>query len=230
MNYGRHLIGSFLESSRPFSQVVDLGAGHGTDLTIAKGVQPDAQFFGVEVYPPYALELQNAGFNVIAVDIERDALPFDDGTIDIVIANQILEHTKDVFWIFHQVARTLRRGGSLILGVPNLASLHNRLLLALGNQPSPIKTASAHVRGFTKRDILSFTEQCFPGGFALRNFGGSNFYPFPSALARPLARALPNMAWGIFLRIEKVRDYNNEFVQFPVKARLETNFYLGPSA
>ena len=53
-----------------------------------------------------------------------------------MIANQILEHTKEVFWIWHEIARVLAPQGQLILGVPNLASAHNRLLLLLGRQPT----------------------------------------------------------------------------------------------
>jgi len=161
------------------------------------------------------------------IDIESQRLPLEDGSVDVIIANQILEHTKNVFWILHQVSRVLKPGGSLILGVPNLAALHNRVLLCAGVQPSPIKTASAHVRGFTKGDVIRFMELCFPGGYSLEQFSGSNFYPFPPSIARVLAGWFPTLAWGIFFRFEKVRTYTDEFVQFPVNARLETNFYLG---
>ena len=67
----------------------------------------------------------------------------------------------------------------------------------------------------------------YPQGYVLRNFGGSNFYPFPPTLARPLATALPGMAWGIFLRLEKQRPYSREFLEFPIRADLETNFFVG---
>jgi len=97
----------------------------------------------------------------------------------------------------------------------------------MGRQPSPIKTNSAHVRGFTKGDILRFLESCFPGGYKLVAFGGSNFYPFPPIIARPLARVLPNFAWGIFFLLEKVIDYHDSFMQYPIVNRLETNFYTG---
>ncbi|MEA2101747.1 MAG: class I SAM-dependent methyltransferase, partial [Thermodesulfobacteriota bacterium] len=146
--------------------------------------------------------------------------------MDLVIANQILEHTKEIFWIFNEISRVLRIGGRMIIGVPNLASLHNRILLLLGRQPSPIKSTSAHVRGFTRSDLMRFME-CWPGGYRLIDFQGSNFYPFPSLIARPLARCLPTMAWGIFLLVEKTRAYDGAFVRFPVDHKLETNFYLG---
>jgi hypothetical protein len=83
------------------------------------------------------------------------------------------------------------------------------------------------VRGFTQQDLLNFLESCFPGVYLLKDFKGSNFYPFPPIIAKPLAKLLPNMAWGIFLLLEKKQIYNQEFLEYPVKERLETNFYLG---
>ena len=38
-------------------------------------------------------------------NIERDDLPLADGQADLIIANQVLEHTKEIFWIFHEVSR-----------------------------------------------------------------------------------------------------------------------------
>ena len=227
LNYGRHLMRRFLEDAKPYRRVLDLGAGQGDDLLAARAIEPGAELLAVEAYPPNVALLESLGVAVGRLDIERDRLPAPDGGIDVVIANQILEHTKEVFWILHEITRILPVGGRLIVGVPNLASLHNRLLLLVGRQPTPIKTASAHVRGFTKRDLLGFLDEVFPGGYALRGHGGSNFYPFPALIARPLAYALPGLAWGLFLHLEKRREYDGEFLAFPHLHRLETNFFVG---
>lgn len=229
LNYGRHHIKKFTQLSEPFTSALDIGAGNGDDLKLVRAVNPGAKLKAVEAYAPYAQELRRSGIEVFPANIERDALPLDEGQCDLIIANQILEHTKEVFWIFHEISRVLPVGGHLILGVPNLASLHNRLLLLFGRQPSPIKTASAHVRGYTKGDIMYFLQSCFPDGYYLKAFGGSNFYPFPPVFAKLLAAFIPTMAWGIFLLLEKQREYHHEFLDFPVKEQLETNFYLGVS-
>ncbi len=227
LNYGRPVVRRFLVDSRPFHEVLDLGAGGGADLESARAVAPGCRLHAIEVWPPNVERLRGRGVEVVGLDLERDSLPFADAAIDVVIANQILEHTKEVFWIFHEIARVLRPHGHLILGVPNLASLHNRLLLLAGRQPSVIQTASAHVRGFTKRDLLRFLEQAWPGGFVLRAHAGANFYPFPPLIARPLAKVLPSFAWGLFLHLRKADQYRGEFVDFPTRARLETNFHTG---
>lgn len=230
LNYGRHLIEEFARRVAPVSTALDVGAGEGADLKLVRLSSPGARLHAVENLPSNCRALEAEGIVAHGLDLERDTLPFPDEGLDLVVTNQTLEHTKEIFWILHEISRVLEVGGHLIVGVPNLASLHNRLLLAAGRQPSVIKTASAHVRGFTHRDLLAFLEECFPAGYRQRAFGGSNFYPFPSSVARPLARRLPSLAWGIFVLLEKVRPYRREFLDFPPAVPLETSFYLGPPA
>lgn len=229
LNYGRNHVEKFLKLAGQYKSVLDVGAGMGHDLMIAKKISITASLFAIECFSEYELELVKNGMSVYSLNIEYDQLPFSDNSIDVIILNQVLEHTKEVFWIFHEISRVLVVGGKIILGVPNLASLHNRILLFFGKQPSPIKTSSAHVRGFTKGDIINFLDSCFPHGYGLRSFGGSNFYPFPPLLSKPLAKIFPTMAWGIFFMFEKQRQYKKEFLEYPVTNKLETNFYLGAS-
>ena len=227
LNYGRNHVANFLNKTT-FSTVLDLGAGQGSDLDLAVKANPNASVHAIEVYPEYAKILSNKDFTVHSINIEREQIPLENESVDVIIMNQLLEHTKEVFWIFEEISRVLRVNGRLILGVPNLASLHNRLLLAFGRQPSPIKTRSAHVRGFTRNDLVDFLETVWPGGYSLVDFGGGNFYPFPPILAKPLAGLLPNFAWSIFLLLEKNQAYQGQFVAYPPKENLETNFWLGP--
>lgn len=229
LNYGRRQIKGFLSSLKPFRSVLDVGAGWGNDLLLAREAHPPADLHAIEIDEESGRKLRGEGIHTHAIDLERDPFPFDAESLDVVMANQILEHTKEIFWALHEISRILAVGGKLIVGVPNLASLHNRLLLALGRQPTPIQNNSAHLRGFTKGDLLRFLDSGFPGGYALRDFAGSNFYPFPPLLAEPLARCFPTLAWGIFLLLEKKKPYGRGFLEFPVQQNLQTNFYLGGS-
>jgi ubiquinone/menaquinone biosynthesis C-methylase UbiE len=229
LNYGREQIDEFLFdiNKHGYKRVLDIGAGHGDDLLNAGKYSPNAELHGIEIYETYAEELRQKGITVHSLNIEYDKFPFDSESIDLIIANQIIEHTKEIYWLFHEITRVLKIGGSLIIGVPNLAALHNRLLLFFGEQPSCIQNNSAHVRGFTRKDLLKFLNSCFSNGYNLNSFKGSNFYPFPSFGAKPLSKIFPNFAWGIFLLLEKRKPYGKQFLEFPVDNQLETNFYLG---
>jgi hypothetical protein len=96
--------------------------------------------------------------------------------------NQVLEHTKDIFFIFSEVSRVLKPNGIFLVGVPNLAAWHDRLMLAVGRQPSGMKVLGPHVRGFTPHGLRKFAE-C-DGYFALEGFQGSAFYPFPAGISK----------------------------------------------
>lgn len=227
LNYGRHLVLKNLEQSIPFQVVLDLGAGHGDDLKTAKKLNPDAKLYAIESYPPYIRELESQGVKVFAINIEKNIFPFEDESVDIIICNQILEHCKELFWILHEISRVLKKGGKLIIGVPNLASLHNRILLLIGEQPTSIKNNSAHLRGYTKKDVIMLMNSGFPEGYRLLNFGGSNYYPFNPFIAKILANFFPTSSWGIFFLFEKINTYDRSFLEFPIQKQLETNFYLG---
>jgi SAM-dependent methyltransferase len=227
LNWGRNAMSGFFRMIAPFENILDIGAGHGQDLSAARQACPEAKRFAVEVHPPAVESLRKGGVEVIPVDIERSSLPFADESLQVILSNQTLEHVKEIFRILHEVSRTLKPNGYLIIGVPNLAALHNRLLLLLGKQPSCLKNSSAHVRGYTRSDLMRTLEAGFPGGYRLEAFQGSNFYPFPPALARPLARLMPNGATAIFLLLRKMRPYKRQFLDYVAREALETTFCLG---
>lgn len=238
LNYGREIIQDWgaEHAARIASREVvlyDLGCGHGTDLVNIKSAA-DKRFgriawklLGIENFSEYQKECKALGIQTFAVDLEKDSYPGKDGSVDVLIANQVLEHTKEIFWIFSEASRLLRPGGRFIIGVPNLASLHNRLLLLFGEQPTAQQSLSAHVRTFTKPDMRRFAEA--GGFFALRAFRGSNFYPFPPAIARPLARLFPTLAWGAFFNLERT-DKRGDFLEClrGDSNFLETPFYGSP--
>jgi trans-aconitate methyltransferase len=74
-----------------------LGAGQGADLATAHAIWPDAKLIGVESYPPYVEDLLAEGISVLPINIEQDQLPFANESVDVIIANQVLEHCKEVF-------------------------------------------------------------------------------------------------------------------------------------
>jgi hypothetical protein len=98
----------------------------------------------------------------------------------------VLEHVKNVWLPLSESWRVLRPGGWLIVSVPNLASLHNRVLLGLGRQPTSIRTLGPHVRGFTFREIRHVIG--LEGAFEVTKAIGVGFYPLPTRLAGRPAR------------------------------------------
>lgn len=226
LNYGREQIKNLCRNLK-LDVILDLGAGKGKDLDNLKMMYPNSRTLGLECYEDNCKELIRKGHEVIRVNIEISSLPLPDASVDLIVANQIFEHCKEVFWIFHEVSRVLKPNGILIVGVPNLASLHNRFLLLLGKQPTSIQLWSAHIRGFTDPGFRSFLINTFPKGYEIEELKGSNFYPFPAYIAKPLAVLFPKLSVGLFYKLRRVGKYNQEFIDYPKREKLETNFYLG---
>ena len=190
LNYGRHRIKEFLACAGEFRSVLDIGAGHGDDLILAKEINPRTALYAIEGDPQYAQELAEKNMIVHGLNIEKDPLPFTACSIDVVIVNQVLEHTKEIFWIFHEITRVLTPGGNLIVGVPNLASLHNRILLALGVQPTPIKSNSAHV------DLRG---ELLPRWFQTLQLRREQFLSVSTTSCKPVSAAFPDHGLGHIL-------------------------------
>jgi SAM-dependent methyltransferase len=235
--YGMHIMYKFLKKIIKYQGriinnqvIIDIGAGDGRDLFIAKIISESNNlnnyFVAIETNPDCLKKLHDIVNVVLNADIEKNN-KINLGSSNIIIANQILEHTKEIFWIMHQITQSLKIGGHLIIGVPNIVSFHNRILSIIGKHPTQFKSYSAHVRPFSKDDFLKFMEVCFPGGYKLVDFAGSQFYPFSPTISKVLCKLFPNAAFSIFFLFKKVKPYTNEFLDHPVKAKLETPFYLG---
>lgn len=231
LNYGRNVVASLVKGHAERLPagglaVLDVGMGSAQDLrSVAAALDGrPLMLLGVESHAPSVQAARELGIEVHALDIERQRLPFEDARIDVVIANQVLEHTKELFWIFSEVARVLKPGGAFVAGVPNLASLHSRVMLLMGMQPSPVEVLGPHVRGFTRGGFARFARA--GGFFSVRAVRGANFYPFPPLLARPLARALPTFAVSLFflcVRTEK----EGSFLQVLDERAFETPYFRG---
>jgi len=228
LNYGREIIAGMArrhagDPGAETLRVLDLGLGSGADLENIRAAMGGRTIepFGVDSYEPNVHAGRDRGVEVVSLDLERDRLPFADASLDLVVANQVLEHAKEIFWIVSETARVLKRDGALLVGVPNLASLHARVMLGLGMQPSPIDVLGPHVRGFAKGGFKSFIEE--GGFFEVVEVKGANFYPFPGFLARPLARALPGFSVSLFFRCQRTAK-DGRFIEVLDRKFFETPF------
>jgi hypothetical protein len=110
------------------------------------------------------------------------------------------------------------------VGIPNLAALHNRILLLLGVQPTCIEILSAHVRGFTRSGFREFATS--DGYFLMEEVRGGNFYPFPPSVARPMARVFPGFSVCLFFLLRRTGKKGN-FLQVLDTRYFETPYYRG---
>jgi arsenite methyltransferase len=108
-----------LGAIQPGSVVLDLGCGAGTDLLIAAQMTgPDGRAIGVDMTPGM---LERARASADAIGLANVALheglieelPVEDGSIDVVISNGVIDLVPDKDAVFDEIDRVLRPGGRL---------------------------------------------------------------------------------------------------------------------
>jgi SAM-dependent methyltransferase len=165
------------ESERPLS-LLDVGCWDGENTERYRAIL-GGPARGIEVFADQVRKARDRGIEIADIDLESGRFPWPDGSVDVVVVNQVFEHLKNVWLPMTEIARVLSPGGIMVFSVPNLASLHNRVMLALGLQPSSIRTFGPHIRGFTYRQAKHFVE--FGDYFRVTRAVGVGFYPFPAA-------------------------------------------------
>ena len=105
----------------PGTVVLDLGCGAGTDLLIAAQMAgPEGRAIGVDMTPAM---LERARESAGAIGLENvelhsaliEALPVEDGSVDVVISNGVIDLVPDKEAVFDEIDRVLRPGGRLQL-------------------------------------------------------------------------------------------------------------------
>ena len=137
------------------SSVIDVGCGGGAMLRAI--ARPGTRLVGVEVSPGAVKAVEDAGFEGVVVDLERDALPFPSGSFDAALCYDVLEHLFCPEVLLAEIHRILRPGGHALLCVPNSLNAFNRLLFLAGKHVDIMDTShrgselfSNHIRLFSK--------------------------------------------------------------------------------
>jgi len=116
--------------------LLDVGCDDGgwtDELRLAMGITPD-HVIGIEIFEERADIARSRGFDVRFGDLEA-AWPVSDGEMDVVHANQVIEHVKRLDHFVTETWRALKPGGVTVVCTENLASWHNVAALAAGYQP-----------------------------------------------------------------------------------------------
>lgn len=206
-------------------QALDIGCGTGYFSNLIKKTFSDSEVYGLDISKK-ALSIARKQYPNIHF-LEGDAelkLPFKDGSFDLVISGEHLEHLKDVDTYLLEIHRIMHSKGTLILTTPNLASWLNRALLLFGLQPFYLEPSlrqtlpilsyfgktfpddlnappSGHLRLYTLnmlKKLLSFY------GFSLVEARGTSI--LQGAGLKQLDQFfsnIPSLAFGLVLKLEK---------------------------
>jgi SAM-dependent methyltransferase len=139
----------------PYRSILDVGAGDGVLLG---GVgSPSARRVAVDLSDDALTKIRARGLEAVKADFENDTLPFADGTFEVAMCLDVLEHVFAPEALLDEIVRITAPGGRVILSVPNAFNLANRLAYALGRHLDVMDVAhrtgaafSEHIRFFSE--------------------------------------------------------------------------------
>lgn len=208
----------------PELYILDIGCGEGEATAKYGKIVGSEKIFGIDIFDSVLIQAQSRGIKGFKVDLERDNFPFEDNFFDLVICNQVFEHLKQIYRPISEIHRCLKPKGVLVFSAPNLASLHNRILLLFGRQPTSIRIFGPHVRGFTftaLKDFLTYSEL-----FEIMKVIGIGFYPFPMNVGGfLLGKIFISMSHTLMFILRKTnKEGKVDWSQKVIDMKLQTNY------
>ncbi|MFO1244641.1 MAG: methionine biosynthesis protein MetW [Ramlibacter sp.] len=113
------------------SRVLDLGCGDGALLDLLQR-ERRCTGYGIELADANVLACVQRGVNVIQLNLEEGLAMFDDGSFDVVLQIDTLQHLRNAETMLRETARVGRSG---IVAFPNFAHWPNRLSVLRGRMP-----------------------------------------------------------------------------------------------
>jgi len=126
--------------------MLDIGCGYGGVGAALGSELGAAEVHGVDIDPDVIAEAEGKGLKARCADVQA-GLPYDDATFDLVSCFGVLDYLPLFDGVVRELSRVLRPQGLVAISLPNLASWHNRLALALGYQPRDIEICSTRAVG-----------------------------------------------------------------------------------
>ena len=138
-----------LSEARAGERVLDLGCGAGRFVAALRDAGADP--VGVELADA---ALERARRNVPGADLRAmtDEIPLEDSSVDLVWCSEVLEHVADTVAFLTETRRVLRRGGRLLVTVPD-HGLVRRTGIALLRHEAHYDPLGQHLRFYSRRSL-----------------------------------------------------------------------------
>jgi methionine biosynthesis protein MetW len=137
--------------------LLDLGCGDGSFLVSLLQRVPGLDVRGADVSETALAVARRRGLEVSQLDLAEPASQID-GRYDVVTALEVIEHLADAESAILKAAAAAER--YLIVSVPNLGFIENRIRLLLGRGPltNVVHHVREHLRQWTVRDFRQWAE------------------------------------------------------------------------
>jgi SAM-dependent methyltransferase len=163
----------------PLASVLEVGCGTGGNLRAFGELFSSADVRGVEPVESAVAVSRSRSCDVALGGFEN--LAAGDGSVDMLVALDVIEHLEDAAVGLAEARRVLRPGGRLLLTVPALPLLWG-----------PHDEANAHYRRYTRRTLIEAVREA---GFSVDRVSYFNAILLPlGAIERTMTRLL-RLSW-----------------------------------
>lgn len=196
---------SFLSKQKRHISILDVACNDG-ELTERYAEFGDV--LGIDINKSAIEACKKRGLNSLVSTVEDLPDKYND-SFDVIIAGDIIEHIFNTDEFLEAIYKRLKKGGTLLLTTPNLASIGRRALMLIGKNPYieystklPYEEFNVgHIRYYTKNDLLNQLHRC---GFQnvhiygdRINITNSLFIPYT------LAHSLPSLSRNLMVVCKK---------------------------
>ena len=198
-----------LATTRPGGAVLEIGSYLGVVSRSLKELGYDVHACDHPTYHASAslrAMYERNGIPFKAVDLSTGDLPFESEQFDAVIICEVIEHLNfNPLPIIRQINRVLKKGGVLYIGMPNHASLANRLRLLRGQSiHNPISdlllqldtrtnmSVGLHWREYTAAETSEMVEKM---GFTVTSV--SHFLPSQYLQTSPIKKLVKRLIYSV---------------------------------
>lgn len=195
----------FVASVPAEGNLLDIGSSDGETINHFAELRPDIQFHATDLegrpdtYPK--------GCRFFRGDIQRDPLPWEDGSIHAVTCMHLIEHLEDLNFLLSEVRRLLQPGGRVYFETPHpktlqLSSPHGRAAgtFTLNFYDDLTHTRPVSMGGLAKRLVQSGMEVVDSG--TSRNWLFASMYPlfhFLPASRQKFTSKVHWIGWSAYL-------------------------------
>lgn len=198
------------ENSMAPIKILEIGCGCGATLAHLKGKYPNASTYGVEIVPKVA-DIAKFVSDVICADIEKIDFPWEENFFDYIIMGDVLEHLHEPSIVLKKLRKHLKKGGHIIVSMPNMKHYSVMLPLLINDQFSYTDAGildTTHLKMYTYTEIYRLL---YSSGYEIEEVLGT-MYGEP----KPEERRIIDM----LLEISSLKDEVQYLAyQYIVKAR-----------
>lgn len=187
------------------SSVVEIGANDAS----FRNRYPDATWSTVDKFgsPDVVADLDSPGCE----------LPYDSGSIDVVICTEVLEHLVRGSRLVAEMGRIIGTSGTVVISVPNIVSLKSRCKVAFGRLPNMAASGDCGHdlggfgvltdNGWVGGHVVDFNESRLKGYLKRGNLIVTKFHSVPITVAHPFSKTSRRMKIPSWLYPRSFSDF-----------------------